>query len=121
MWKIRKKAQKKINKCVRALNKSLLNDNLWRGRFYAHQVDANWEEFQDGSGGELRCWIEMRDKKTGLYRGFVVDNYNISWKLFMAGNAFITEDSKVWEDINAVKNDKTDWTKVKWVPKKGIY
>ena len=39
----------------------------------------------------------------------------------MAGNAFITEDSRVWEDINAVKNDKTDWTKVKWVPKKGIY
>lgn len=121
MWKLRKKAQKKINKHTRALNKNLLEDNLWRGRFYVHQTDANWEEFEDGSGGELMVWIEIRDKKTGLYHGFVVSNYNTSWKLFEEGNRFIVEDSGVWDNIDAVKNDKTDWTKVKWMPKQEVY
>ena len=31
--KQRKKAQRKINKLVRALNQNIREDNLWRGRF----------------------------------------------------------------------------------------
>jgi hypothetical protein len=121
MRKLRKRAQKQINRHTRALNKNLLEDNLWRGRFYVHQVDANWEEFEDGSGGELRCWIEIRDKKTGLYHGFVISNYGTGWKLFEESNNFIVQDSGVWDDINAVKNDTTDWTKVKWKPVKEVF
>ena len=55
--KQRKKAQRKINKRVAILNKNLLNDNLWRGRFFIRQTDANWERFEDGSGGLLKVWL----------------------------------------------------------------
>ena len=119
--KNRKKAQKIINKCVRAFNKNLLEDSLWRGRFFVHQVKSEWREFNDKSGGILWCWIEIRDKKTGLYQGFAIDNYNTEWKLWISGNDFIVERSGVWQDINLVKNDTTDWTKVKWNPVKEVY
>lgn len=119
--KQRKKAQKIINSSVRALNKILTNDSLWRGRFYVHQIDANWEKFEDGSGGELRVWLEIRDKKTGLYQGFIITNYGTNWKLFEISNKFIVEYSGVWDNIQEVKNDKTNWNKVKWIPKKEIY
>ena len=118
----RRKAQSKINKTVRALNRNIEQDYLWRGRFYARQVDANWERFSDGSGGILNAWIEIRDKKTGLYMGVKVDNYQFrGWKLWEAANKFVGEFSGVWDDIDAVKADKTDWSKVEWVPKKEIY
>lgn len=119
--KMRKKAQKKINKSVRALNKNIANDNLWRGRFIVHQTDAYWERFEDGSGGELIAWLEIRDLKTGLYMGFSVSNYGTGWKLWENGNKFIAEYSGVWDNIDEVKNDKTDWSKIKWIPKKEIF
>ena len=68
--KMRKKAQRKINKLVRNMNKNIHDDNLWRGRFIFRQTDAYWEKFEDGSGGILRVWIEGRDLKSGLYYGF---------------------------------------------------
>ena len=120
--KQRRKAQSKINKSVRILNKNIAEDYLWRGRFYVRQIDAHWERFDDGSGGILTVWLEIRDKKTGLYMGFSLDNYdNRGWKLWEAGNKFIAEYSGVWKNIDAVKTDKTDWSKVEWVPKKEIY
>lgn len=119
--KQRKKAQAKINKSVRALNKNIINDNLWRGRFIIRQIDACWDRFEDGSGGELRVWLEIRDLKTGLYMGFSVDNYGTGWRLWENCNKFIAEYSGVWNNIDIVKNDKTDWSKVKWVPKKEIF
>ena len=121
MWKDRKKAQKKINKMTRAMNANILHDNLWRGRFYVHQVDANWERFDDGSGGCLSVWLEVRDKKTGKYHGFQMDNYDRGWKIWTAVNDFICNDSGVWDNIDAVKADKTDWTKVKFTPKEEVY
>lgn len=117
----RRKAQSKINKRVKALNRNIENDYLWRGRFYIRQVDANWERFDDGSGGCLKVWLEIRDKKTGLFMGFAIDNYDRGWKLWEAGNQFIAEHSDVWNDIDVVKNDKTDWSKVEWEPKKEVY
>ena len=119
--KQRKKAQKKINKSVRVLNKNIKNDSLWRGRFVVRQTDAYWNRFEDGSGGELNVRLEIRDLKTGLYMGFFVDNYGTGWKLWENGNKFIAEYSGAWNDIDAVKNDKTDWSKVKWIPKREIY
>lgn len=119
--KQRKKAQSKINKRVKALNKNILNDSLWKGRFFVRQVDANWERFEDGSGGILQVWLEIRDKKTGLYMGFSIDNYDTGWRLWCAGNDFIAKHSGVWEDIEAVKADRTDWTAVEWEPKKEIF
>ena len=61
--KMRKKAQHTINKNIRAINKNIENDNLWRGRFIMRQVNARWDAFEDGSGGELFVTILMIDKK----------------------------------------------------------
>ena len=119
--KQRKKAQKKINKSVHTLNKNIKNDSLWRGRFVVHQLKSFWWRFEDGSGGELQALLEIRDLKTGLHMSFFVNNYDINWKLWENGNKFIAEYSGVWNNIDAVKNDKTDWSKVKWIPKKEIY
>jgi hypothetical protein len=119
--KLRKKAQRKINKKVRLLNKGLRTDNLWRGRFYCHQLDAAWERFDDNSGGYLNVLLEMRDLKTGLFYQFVIDNYDNGWRLFKAANKFIVEFSGVWKNIDEVKQDKTDWTKVQWEKKKSVY
>ncbi len=119
--KQRKQAQKKINKSVRALNKNIKNDSLWRGRFVVRQLESFWWRFEDGSGGELCALLEIRDLKTGFYMRFSVNNYGTGWKLWKNGNKFIAEYSGAWDDIDAIKNDKTDWSKVKWIPKKEIY
>ena len=118
--KLRKKAQRIINKHVRNLNKSIQKDNLWRGRFVFHQADAYWEEFEDRSGGILNVVIEARDLKTGKFWEFTMDNYDHGWHLFENANKFIVDFSGVWNDINLVKNDKTNWSKIKWVPKERI-
>ena len=118
--KMRKREQRKINHYVKALNKNILNDNLWRGRFIVRQIQDFWEAFDDGSGGMLTVVLEIRDLKTGLYQDFIIDNYDRGWKLFEKVNKFICEDSGVWNNIQEVKDDKTDWTKIKWIPKKKI-
>ena len=119
--KQRKRQQRKINKAVRELNKNIKEDNLWRGRFKFAQTDAVWYAYEDGSGGELSVWIEARDLKTGLYYGFIIDNYNARWLLWTKANKFIADYSGVWKDIEAVKKDTTNWDTVKWIPKKAIY
>ena len=119
--KMRKRAQSKINKSVRMLNKNIKNDSLWRGRFVIRQINAYWYKFEDHSGGELAARLQIRDLKTGLYANFSVDNFDVSYRLWLYGNEFIAEHSGVWNDINEVKNDTTDWGKVKWHPKKEIY
>ena len=119
--KMQKKAQSKINKNIRALNKNLKEDDLWRGRFYVRQVAASWSKFDDGSGGILDARVEIRDLKTGMYKSFIIDNYDIGWHLWTNVNDFIVEDSHVWDNIAKVTQDKTNWDKVKWIPKKEIY
>lgn len=119
--KQRKKAQSKINHMIKDLNENIRHDSLWRGRFYLHQTDATWWRFEDGSGGILKTWIEIRDKKTGIYYGFSIDNYDRGWHLWSAANDFICEKSGVWDNIDEVRNDKTNWNKVKWFPVKEVY
>lgn len=121
MRKERRKEQRKINKIIRALNKNIREDYLWRGRFYIHQIASNWERFDDGSGGELIVLLEIRDKKTGLYKQFRADNYDWGYHYWVAVNDFIVQDSDVWEDIDAVKADKTDWSKVAFIPTKEVW
>ena len=87
--KLRKKAQRTINKYVHALNKNIQKDNLWRGRFVFRQTDSYWEEFEDRSGGILKVVIEARDLKTGKFWEFAMDNYDRGWHLFENANKFI--------------------------------
>ena len=112
----RKLEQRKVNRAIHKLNRNLCNDELWRGRFECHQKDADWQSFTDGSGGTLDCLIEYRDKKTGRCwlswsRDLVIYWFNEhAWKM----NKFIVEKSSVYDDIESVKNDKTDWSHVKF-------
>lgn len=119
--KQRKKAQRKINKNLRRLNNAILADNLWRGRFVFRQTNAYWSRFDDGSGGILTAVVEARDLKTGLFWEFIIDNYDMGWRLFEKANTFIVEYSEVWNNISLVKNDTTNWKKVKWIPKTKLF
>ncbi len=112
--KMRKKAQHTINKNIRAINKSIENDNLWRGRFVMRQVNARWSAFEDGSGGELFATILIIDKRTGQTKTAYIDNYDHSWRYFEAMNNFIVDDCAVWEKEGRdfLYNDKTDYTKI---------
>ena len=114
--KLRKKEQKKITKYIRAMNENIANDDLWRGRFYGHQVQADWYRYADGSGGWHRTWIELRDKKSLMTKIIEVDNYDIKWKLFQEMNNFIVGDCyyTTWGDRKAMDLDRTDYTKIKW-------
>lgn len=119
--KLRKHEQNKCNKIIRALNKNLAQDSLWRGRFYVHQWAAEFERFDDNSGGYLKLMLDVRDKKTGMYKRFYTNNYDIRMDLWTYVNDFIVFDSHVWDDINIVKNDKTNYISMKWRPNKEYY
>lgn len=109
-----KRLQKKVNKVVRAMNQNVYNDDLWLGRFYAHQIKASYWKFEDGSGGELQVWLEFVDRKTGKTKLETIDTLgnerflaaDVYWKM----NDFITEYIKVWETEDPRK-DKIDFRK----------
>jgi hypothetical protein len=64
----RKKHQRKINSYVKKINKNIENDNLWKGRFYIHQVNCPQAAYyEDGSGMEYYVWLRFEDRKTGRY------------------------------------------------------
>lgn len=112
--KMRKKAQHIINKNIRAINKNIEKDNLWRGRFVMCQTNARWNAFKDGSGGVLFATILMIDKRTGQTKTVYFDNYDHTWHYFEAMNNFIVDDCKVWEKEGRdfLYNDETDYTKI---------
>ena len=71
-WKYsfdRKKHQRMVNRYVRAINKSIYNDDLWRGRFVVRQVDSpTFYLYEDGSGGSLeRVHLVVTDQLTGRW------------------------------------------------------
>jgi len=99
---MRKKYQKQFNNKIRQLNKSVENDNLWRGRFIFLQKNAKWWKFCDNSGGELIVFVRAYDKKTGYYHDYRIEYgpwmSTFNWHLTMdIGNKFITEDAEIWK------------------------
>lgn len=115
--KMRKTYQRKLNKLIRTLNQNIAEDNLWRGRFYFFQKDANWEEYSDGSGGVLNAFIRAYDKATGYYKDYQLSYAPyfsfINWDVWKIGNVFITEDCGVWyENPRPSINTAKDWTKI---------
>lgn len=109
----RKKHQRAMNKLVRRLNKMIENDEMWKGRFYAHQIYHKWGECE----GDLFIGIEFCDKKTKT-TWMVFDTGN-SWrffdgnKLFWRMNEFITKIVDVWSEEIKPYNDTTDYRKEK--------
>lgn len=93
--------QHRMNKAMRELNKTLENDNLWRGRFYVHQVARQRQVYEDGSGMELWVTLELVDRKTGRTKQVLETvNYWTSFcsRIFWKMNSFIVEDVGVWSE-----------------------
>ena len=113
----RKKLQRRVNKAVREINRSIERDALWNGRFYITQCGSQYYRYEDGSGGQLLIRFVFVDKKTGDYAIWYEDSVGIlfcsgsrlGWKM----NEFITEYCKVWEKEgrDVLYEDKTDYTK----------
>lgn len=98
----RKRYQRAINKYVRMMNENIRNDHLWRGRFYIHQVAAEFERYRDGSGAELHVLLEFVDRVTGkTYQCWDSVNSWIflgGWKIFEKMNWFICDYIEVWQE-----------------------
>lgn len=91
-----KKAQRRLNKTVREMNKQLQTDAfiLKGGDFEIRQTDALWERFTDGSGGALSVALQITEHCTGRtdYRVFHDVNFGFfAWKLFEWVNNFVCE------------------------------
>lgn len=115
---MRKKYQNYFNKKIKAVNDSIYNDNLWRGRFIFHQIAADWERFDDNSGGLIYTIIRAYDKETDRYRDFRVEAAPwmsfLNWVLnIKMANTFIIEDIDVWNEEISPYNNNKDWRKIK--------
>ena len=108
---MRKNYHKRMVKMIREENRAIAADNLWKGRFVIVETGESWVPFGDKSGGELRVYLRIIDKKTGYYADYYYDYAtsfrNINWGIV---NHFITEMSGAW-DSNPYA-DTTDYTKV---------
>ena len=114
---LRVKHHKALVKEVRRFNKSIENDNLWKGRFYLRLLFEHFEKFDDGSGGIIYAILRYYDKKTGFYKDYTLDYMKYPTNLFnsqiwMKGNDFITKDANIWGNENPYE-DNTDYRKVR--------
>ena len=113
----RKKHQRAINRVLRRINKSIENDELWRGRFVVRQITSRFEHFEDKSGSTLWVLIRFVDKKTGIVMDMVESSIGLTlWngsRVSWAMNEFITNKCRVWQESDP-RDDKTDYRQVKF-------
>lgn len=102
----RKKHQRRINKYVRAMNKNIASDDLWRGRFVTRQVGSpTFYTYEDGSGAELEnVHLVIIDLKDG-HEVHAWDSGNgwCHWgggHIWRFANYAITECFDVWHVTN---------------------
>lgn len=85
-----KKLQRKINALVRDLNKSMEEDDLWRGRFVIWQWNRQCRRWEDGSGVNWDAQFILYDKKTKIWKKTsYYSNYNLFYDLAKEMNNFI--------------------------------
>lgn len=116
-WKLttnRKKIQRHFNKIIRDLNKSIERDELWLGRFYAHQKFAGFYTENDYTYAKVE--IEFVDRKTGIThtQWFHKEDFmGSTWKIWCAMNDFIVKVVDVWhEDPRPSIKEPWDYRKV---------
>lgn len=114
-----KKHIRSANKTARWINNIILNDDLWRGRFYMRQKSVQWEQYCDKSGLNVLYCYEFIDLKTGFTKDYWFDGLtmdyngpfrgNVGWTM----NKFIVEDCQVWEKEGREQlyYNKTLWRK----------
>lgn len=94
----RKKRQRRINAIIRQMNRAIWEDELWKGRFYARQVDRRFYVEDDYLYGMIQ--IELVDRETGkcVTHYFRLSEFTYSsWHLWEAMNDFIVVHCHVWE------------------------
>lgn len=98
----RKVHQRKMNQLMRLINKNIEQDDLWKGRYIAKQIDSSWYSYPDGSGNELWVILRFTDRLTGITWDTAETVNHWRWingtHLWMAMNTFITEHTKTWEN-----------------------
>lgn len=107
-----KKIQRYVNKQVKRVNDSILNDSLWNGRFVVKQTNRINYRYWDGCGYYSNFAFELKDLKTNkrtLFLGYHINNNDVFFPchLFEALNNFIIDNCKVWEDKDDPREDKT--------------
>ena len=113
----KKKALRQLVRKIKIINRTIENDNLWRGRFCVRLKRVEYRYYSDNSGIYLIYWYNMIDKKTGfkmLYQDiFLPGYYGNMFDMTMEMNDFIVKFCNVWENPEEIKNDKTDYRKVR--------
>ena len=109
--KKRKKLQKEVNKVIKSMNFAIKNDPLWKGRYYAKQINAVFKNFYDGSGIEMKFVLRFIDRKTSKNKDFYFDTFTggvrfLHWELFDTMNNFIIN-SGVWNENPRPTYDNT--------------
>lgn len=109
----RKVHQRKLNRLIRRINKDIEDDDLWLGRFFIRQHAAEFETYEDKSGGTLHVYLRFYDKKDMKYQEYYGNSQSI---LFMNGsrlwwkmNNFIVETSSAWKDGDP-REERFDYT-----------
>lgn len=115
---LRKKYQKQLTRTLRKTNKTIRNDDLWRGRFYLMQRSSDWHEFEDGSGGYIMATIRAYDHKTGKYLDHFM-NYapyltieRLDLLVFL--NRFIIDHVDAWHKDDP-RSDTTDYRQLEYM------
>ena len=110
-WKQRKRVQRKLNVLVRRMNDNIEKDELWKGRFFAHQIKSHWISFEDGSGGLLVAQLRYVDRQTGQTLDNWFSTCGLTWydetKMFELMNCFIVDYCKVWENEPRITKNNT--------------
>ena len=89
----RKRHQQLINKYVRAMNKNLQEDNIWRGRFEIRQIHSDFHVYEDKSGAYIIGYFEIVDKLTHKARMVRLEESQfIDAYIWKAVNDFICND-----------------------------
>ena len=74
----KKKTLRELVRKIKIINKTIENDNLWRGRFCVRLKRVEYRYYSDNSGIYLIYWYNMIDKKTGfkmLYQDIFLPGY----------------------------------------------
>lgn len=107
----RKNHQRWFNQYCRYVNKCIEDDELWLGRFYVSQNATDMEWFEDGSGGLMRAYLTMHDRKTGITCTKWYDGLDMDWRFWHDFNNFIIDDCKVWEEVPNPYSARIDYRK----------
>lgn len=102
-----------FNQYKHYVNRVIRNDELWMGRFYITIEQRDMEKFEDGSGGIMRAYITMHDRKTDITWSSWYTGLDMGWKFWSDFNNFIVTRCGVWQEQPDVRVNRIDYRKHK--------